>query len=150
LFDSGSTRTQDARPRSIEDAASLTGILAAAANQLSAGRKSALGVPGETPTAAALVSAAEAGDELASELLEYAARVHGWIVHQLATLLDPELLIMAGPLAVSDKYLQAVRQAAAELSAAPLETRIVRSTLGEFAGALGAAALAFHYWKPRR
>ncbi len=150
LLGADSPKTRDASPRSIEDAASLTGILAAAAEQLSEGRKSMLGLPGDTPSAAALVAAAEAGDELAGELLEQAARTHGWIVHQLATLLDPELLVVAGPLAESDKYLQKVQQAAAELSAAPLETRIVRSTLGEFAGALGAAALAFHHWKPRR
>jgi hypothetical protein len=60
------------------------------------------------------------------------------------------LVVLAGPLAESDAYLEVVRQAAARSSPAPLRAAIVRSTLGEFAGAMGAAALAFHHWKPQR
>lgn len=147
----GVQRTGAARKaRTIEECASLTGILADAAAKLARGRKSLLGKPGETPTPAALVAAFRSGDALACELVGQAAQVHGWLVHQLATLFDPELVVLAGPLAECDEYLIAVREAAASHSVAPLRARVERSTLGEFAGAMGAAALAFHHWKPRR
>ncbi len=149
-FGNGRADADAGAPRTIEDSASMTGILAEAAARLAAGRTSALGGPGDAPAAAALLAAAQNGDELAWELVEQAAQVHGWVVHQLATLLDPELVVLAGPLAESDAYLEVVRQAAARYSPAPLRASLVRSTLGDFAGAMGAAALAFHHWKPQR
>jgi predicted NBD/HSP70 family sugar kinase len=76
--------------------------------------------------------------------------VHGWVAHQLAQLLDPERVIVAGPLVESREYLAALEKATSELGGPELATRVVRSTLGPFGGALGAAALAFHHWTPRR
>lgn len=135
---------------SIEDVASLTGILAEAADQLRQGRASALGVAGETPTAERLISAARDEDSLAFELVERAAQIHGSLAFQLAMLFDPQRVIVAGPLGECDFYLGALRRQAAELGGEEITAKIVRSTLGAFGGALGAAALAFHHWKPRR
>ncbi|HUY90351.1 MAG TPA: ROK family protein [Pirellulales bacterium] len=134
----------------IEDVASLTAILARAAEELQRGRTSSLGSPGEAPTAQRLMEAAGEGDDLACELIEQAARIHGRVVHQLALLLDPECVIVAGPLSESDAYLATLRQHASRFGGQQIGAKVVRSTLGALGGALGAAALAFHYWKPRR
>ena len=137
------------RPRqTIEDVASLTAMLRIAAAELARGKKSLLGRPGDTPTFSDLVSAANDNDELASEVVQNAARIHGWVVHQLALLLDPERIFIAGPLIEVRNYLEAVRTAAVETGGVGLGPRIVPSTLGRFGGALGAAALAFHHWTP--
>jgi len=138
------------RVQTIEDVASLTGILAEAADQLRQGRASVLGAEGESPTAERLISAAREKDPLACELVERAAQIHGALAFQLATLFDPERVIVAGPLGECDFYLRALRRQAAELGGEEIAATIVCSTLGAFGGALGAAALAFHYWKPRR
>ena len=139
-----------AEPATIEDVASLTAILMKAAQRLSQGEPSELGKPGSTPSVAGLLSAVAAGDRLALELCDEAADVHGWIVHQLSQLFDPQRIVVAGALVESDRYLRVLQQAAARLGGAQSAARIVRSTLGDFAGAIGAAALAFHHWKPRR
>ncbi|HEV2969542.1 MAG TPA: ROK family protein [Pirellulales bacterium] len=145
------------RPQeTIEDVASLTAMLQATSEQLGRGRKSILGRPGNTPTAGELVAAANEDDELALAIIREAAQIHGWIVHQLTLLLDPERVFIAGPLIEARNYIETVRRAAIKLGStvredgAALGTRIVASTLGPFGGALGAAALAFHHWTPRR
>ena len=139
-----------AAPRTIEDVASVTAMLAEAGERLSQGQKSALGKPGDLPTVADLLAAAGAGDPLARSIVERAAFTHAWIVFQLALLLDPERMVIAGPLAEGPVYLDLLQQAIARLAGPKLGLRVVRSTLGAFAGALGAAALAFHHWRPRR
>ncbi len=149
-LENGSRRSRsNHRPsQTIEDVASLTAVLRNAAMELSRGRKSLLGKPGGTPTPGDLVAAANEGDELAASVIQHAARIHGWIVHQLALLLDPERIFIAGPLIETRDYLDSVRAAAVETGTAELGPLIVPSTLGRFGGALGAAALAFHHWTP--
>jgi predicted NBD/HSP70 family sugar kinase len=137
-------------PRTIEDVASVTAMLAEAVERLAQGQQSALGEPGDTPTVPDLLAAAGSGDPLAQSIIERAAFTHAWIVHQLALLLDPECVVIAGPLAEGPVYLDALHQAIARLAGPKLGSRVVRSTLGTFAGAMGAAALAFHHWRPRR
>ena len=134
----------------IEDVASMTAILARAAEQLRKRRTSALGSPGDAPTAARLLEAAREGDALACELIDEAARIHGDVVHQLASLVDPQRVIVAGPLSENDAYLAALRRQASRLGGQAIGEKIVRSTLGALGGAIGAAALAFQHWKPRR
>lgn len=161
-------RSADRPRQTIEDVASLTAMLSAAAEQLARGRKSSLGRAGDTPSAGDLVAAANEDDELAIAIVREAAQVHGWIVRQLALLLDPEKIFIAGPLVEARNYIEAVRRAAMKGDSAvrangvvdgdtavnalsvELAPRIVASTLGRFGGALGAAALAFHHWTPRR
>ncbi len=142
--------TAAVHPRTIEDVASVTAMLAEAAMRLAQGETSALGKAGDVPTVADLLEAASSGDPLARSIVERAAFTHAWIVHQLALLLDPERMVIAGPLAEGPIYLDMLQQATARLAGPPLGSRVVRSTLGTFAGALGAAALAFHHWRPRR
>jgi predicted NBD/HSP70 family sugar kinase len=123
--------------RTLESAASLTAILAAA----SKAAKVELDF-------AALRAAAEAGDRKILAVLARAAAVHGWAIHQLQTLFDPRRIILVGPLAeLGAAFLDPLTGAARNYSAEP-PPEIVNSTLGQFSGAFGAAALALHQWKP--
>lgn len=137
-------------PRTIEDVASVTAMLDEVGERLARGESSLLGKPGDLPSVAALVEGADGGDELARSIVERGASTHGWIVHQLVLLLDPERVIIAGPLAESSVYLDTLQRATTRLAGPTVAARVVRSTLGDFAGARGAAALAFHHWRPRR
>ena len=66
--------------------------------------------------------------------------VHGWVAHQLNELFNAEKIVFAGPLADFDAFLAAVRQTARELGGAGRDCVIVSSTLGQYNGAVGAAA----------
>jgi predicted NBD/HSP70 family sugar kinase len=138
-----------AHPRTIEDTASLTAMLEEAADRLTRGESSTLGGPGDRPTIGAMVQAAIAADFLALSIIERSAFTHAWIIHQLALLLDPERVVIAGPLTDAGVYLGALQHAIARLAGPHLGARVVRSTLGTLAGARGAAALAFHHWRPK-
>ncbi|HEY1785852.1 MAG TPA: ROK family protein [Pirellulales bacterium] len=126
-------RVRSAR-QTIEDVASLSALL------------KALRLPAVTD----LVEAIEGRERAAVALVRRAARVHAWVIHQLWTLLDPERVIVAGPLVEQDVYLDALRRATADFGLPDLIAGLSPSTLGPFAGARGAAALAFQHWKPCR
>jgi len=123
---------QDAQ--TIEDVASLTALL----KEL------------ELPTVADLLIALERRQRPVVAAVQRAARFHGWVVHQLATLFDPERLIVAGPLVEQELYWAALQSAAADFGGAELAAGLAPSMLGPYAGATGAAALAFQHWKPQR
>jgi predicted NBD/HSP70 family sugar kinase len=142
------TESSGPAPQTIEETASLTALLAAAAAALEGGAESSLGKPGDTPNIAGLLAAVARGDQLATRLIREAAAVHAWILSQLALLLDPECIVIAGPLTENSVYLDALQDHAARLGGKELTSRVVRSSLGDRAGALGAAALAFHLWTP--
>lgn len=78
------------------------------------------------------------------------AAIHGHVAAQLALLLNPQRIILVGPLAeLGDPFLQPLRDALQRLH--PGEApEVVNSDLGGFSGAIGAAALALHQWKPAR
>ena len=85
------------------------------------------------------------------DVIAVAAEVLGRAVGQLALALNPSRVIMAGPLTLlGDALLDPLRRHAQEAlkpSGAVLP-EIVNSAMGEYNGALGAAALAVHEWKP--
>jgi predicted NBD/HSP70 family sugar kinase len=133
--------------RTIEDVASVTALLSAAAEKWNRRRNRGLG---QSPSVDDLLTAVAEGDRPYVELIEQAARVHGWIAHQLTLLLDPERIVLAGPLVESAPYLAALRQTVDSLGGGDVVQKIVCSSLGPFAGAIGAAALAIHHWVPGR
>jgi N-acetylglucosamine repressor len=100
-----------------------------------------------------LIRAARQRDRLTLEVLEVAAEMLGWSVAELSLALNPSKIIMTGPLTLlGDILLQPIRKRAEEIlngSGADVP-EIVNSTMGEYSGALGAAALAVHEWKPAR
>lgn len=135
----------------LEHVASLSALVVAAQRALKAGCKSSLaGIEGALAIDDVLAAARD-GDELALSVVRAAGRVHGWVAHQLNELFNPEKIIFAGPLAdLGEPFLTPLREAACGFSEAGGEPAVVSSTLGQFSGAIGAAALAMHEWKPKR
>lgn len=125
--------------RTLEDIASLKAILTAA----SAAAKKEIDF-------SALRAAAEAGERKVRSVLERAAEAHGWAIHQFQTLFDPKRIILVGPLAELGPAFLDPLTAAVRHHSTDTPPEIVNSTLGQFSGAFGAAALALHQWKPSR
>jgi N-acetylglucosamine repressor len=98
----------------------------------------------------AFLEAVEKEDEVALLVLREIAAVHGWVVSQMTQLLDPEIVVLAGPLTrLGSAYLEPVQSFALQFESdyhPGISIRI--SELGEFAGAVGAAALALEKWRP--
>ncbi len=100
-----------------------------------------------------VVRAAQQQDTLTGQVIGVAADVLGRAVGQLIFALNPSRVILAGPLTfLGDSLLNPLRARVNEMLQS-YETDIpliLNSTMGEFNGALGAAALAVHQWKPAR
>lgn len=100
-----------------------------------------------------VVRAYRDGDALACQTIDAAAKALGWVATQLICAFNPQKIIFSGPLvALGDELLQPIRDTVQQL---PYISRsslpeIVNTELGEFEGALGAAALAVNEWRPAR
>lgn len=128
-----------AKSRTLEGTASLRAILAAA----SAAVKDDLDF-------AALQTGAKSGNSKIIGVLKQAAELHGWAIHHLQLLFDPERVILVGPLAeLGSAFLDPLVHCVREYSSGTCG-EIVNSSLGQFSGAFGAAALSLHQWKPAR
>ncbi|MBN1673181.1 MAG: ROK family protein [Kiritimatiellae bacterium] len=139
--------------KDLEEIASVRAILREVDGQTGKTRGAAKSRASVRAAIRQVIQRADAGDPSAGRVLAGAAEAIGWTIAQLAPCLNPEKVIIAGPLAAAKNgFLASARRAAQRhLSRAGLEPpRIVNSELGEFAGALGAAALAVHRWKPVR
>ncbi len=108
------------------------------------------GLSGKKVTQSTFLHAVLGGDSGALIALQESAAVHGWTIAQLVQISDPELVVLAGPLStLGAVYLDAVTESyRTYASALHGEVPIKLSTLGEFAGAIGAAALAMERWRP--
>lgn len=96
-----------------------------------------------------LVQAAQAGDKEVLGMLDRTARTFGLALTQLNCAFNPEKVILAGVFtAFGDLFLQRLGQSLKEFAPPSGPARVVNSNLGDFNGALGAAALAVHEWKP--
>lgn len=142
-------------PASVElqEVVSVRSILAALERARQAKEKSLLFSQDQPIVFADVVRAARQRDRLTLQVVEVASRKLAWAVAQLALALNPSHVILAGPLTLlGDILLQPLRRRADEIlngSNASLPT-IINSTMGEFSGAFGAAALAVHEWRPHR
>jgi len=96
------------------------------------------------------LAAAAAGDAYALAAMREAAAMHGWVISQMVQLTDPEMVVLAGPLTtLGDVYLDAVNKVARQFASSfHTPVPVLTSELGEFAGAVGAAALALEKWRP--
>jgi N-acetylglucosamine repressor len=93
------------------------------------------------------------GNRAACEVVEQVAETLGWAVCQIDAVFNPERVILAGSLVrLGDSLLQPLRRAVERFSSELQQELpvVVNSELGEFNGAIGAAALALHEWKPKR
>jgi glucokinase len=99
-----------------------------------------------------MLQAAQASDPLVLRILRSAADAVGRVIAQLALLLNPQRVVIAGPLCeLTEAFLEPLSRSV-DLYSVPQHARkpeIVASSFGDYGGALGAAALAVHHWKPR-
>jgi glucokinase len=94
-------------------------------------------------TAEQVALAAEAGDRLAREVLDDAARYLGQAIAAVILLLNPERVVLGGGVAKSGEYFwRALRQAASALVLPGMAVEILPAFLGDDAPLWGAAALA--------
>jgi glucokinase len=138
----------------LEHKASVRAVLQQLTEAAQRGAKTSLKVRTKrTITIEEMLSAARDGDPLVAEILRQTATYVGRTICQINLLLSPEQFVIAGPLAELDRtFLKPVRDVVEQLTPQlhARVPRIVASQIGEFGGALGAAALALHHWKPTR
>lgn len=137
----------------LQEVASVRAIQRALAKAIANGEKTLLRTSTNPISMEDIVRAVQQRDPLALLVINEAAKCLGWAISQLLLAVDPAKIMLAGPLTLlGDHLLQPLRAVTESLT--PAETRttaeIVNSTMGEFIGALGAAALAVHEWKPAR
>jgi glucokinase len=107
-------------------------------------------VPGTDAPLEALLQAAQTGDPEVLAILDRAAEVFGLALNQLQCAFNPEKIILAGVFTVFERlFLQRLEEFLKRFSTASGVPLVVNSTLGAFNGAIGAAALAVHEWKPQ-
>jgi glucokinase len=110
----------------------------------------ALVVPGTEATPEALLQAAQAGEPQVLEVLDRTAHAFGLALNQLQCAFNPEKIILAGVFTVFEAlFLDRLREQLKNFAPASGMPVVVNSALGEFNGALGAAALAVHEWRPQ-
>lgn len=126
----------------LEEIASLRGI------QASLGA-SVVSFDGGDITPSQLLEEAHGGNRAVSVLLERAAQTLGLVIGQLNRAFNPGKIILAGAFPVlGPLFLDRLKESFRQSSSPEDLPRLVVSTLGEFNGAIGAAALAVHQWKP--
>jgi N-acetylglucosamine repressor len=135
----------------LQEVASVRAIQRALQNAIAAGEKSVLKGCSSPISLEDMQRALQQRDPLTSLVIGEAAKCLGWAIGHLSLAIDPKKIVLAGPLTtLGETVLQPLRAMAASIIVLS-ESRvpnIVNSTMGEFSGALGAAALAVHEWKP--
>jgi len=129
----------------LEEIASLRGIQAALQPKDAAQAAS----PGEEFSVAQVLKSAENGDEGVKSLLERMARTLGLVIGQMSRAFNPGKIILAGAFqSFGSAFLERLKTCYHETSRSADLPPLAVSDLGEFNGAIGAAALAVHQWKP--
>jgi glucokinase len=142
----------------LEALASRTAIVRAIAKQVKRGEHTALtrrvGKDVTRATSGDLAAAWRRGDKLVSHVLEEAASYLAIAIAGLATLLNPDLVVLGGGLieGLEEPFIEMVRQgvSAQQLYASTRHVRIVKSELGDDAGITGAALIARRIQTPAR
>ena len=137
----------------LQDIASARSIQKALQKAIVMGKATTLRVLAYPPTLEDVLQAAQQKDALTLEVVGRAANELGSALGNLALAVDPSKFILAGQLTqLGETFLNPVREAVTRtLRPSGLRVpEIVNSIMGEYIGALGAAALALHEWKPER
>ena len=136
---------------SLEEVASVRAILARLQDEIRGGAKTCVSLKRGQATLEELLQAAQENDPLVLAVLGEAAVAVGRVIAQFSLLLNPQRVVIAGPLAeLSAAFLDPIAATVNQL-ATPQHARtpeIVASQFGAYGGALGAAALAVHDWTP--
>jgi glucokinase len=144
-------RDGDYRTTTLERIASVRAILNRLTEEVHHGTRAALNPKRGKVTLDDLLQAAHASDPFVLRTLQDAAEAIGRVIAQLSLLVNPERVVIAGPLsALTEAFLEPVSRSVDQY-AAPQHAKkpeIVASSFGDYGGALGAAALAVREWKP--
>jgi len=135
----------------LQDVASARALLRAFQHAIDAGEKTILRDAAAPLTMLDIQQALQQRDPLATLITEEVARCLGRGIAQLSLVVDPQKIILAGPLTMLGEALLGPMRERMKAILDLTETRmpeVTGSTMGEFSGALGAAALALHQWKP--
>jgi predicted NBD/HSP70 family sugar kinase len=132
----------------LEEIASLQSLR----NRLAGPRRSVSnsdGSPGAEAPLEALLHAAVGGDKVVLHFLDRVAQAVGLVLNQLNCAFNPEKIILAGAFTgFGDRFLRPLQQSLSTFAPPSGAPTVVNSQLGSFNGAIGAAALAVHEWKP--
>ncbi len=135
--------------RTVDSMASVNALLSAVTTHLEAGADSLLQSAPRPLRLSDVLHAVRQQDPLAVDWLRKIAIQHAWILHHQSLVIDPDVIVVAGPLIEVPEYLECLWATSEEIAGPALRNRIQGSTLGPYAGALGAAAIAVHNWTPR-
>lgn len=141
------------RGATLEQLASLSALTGMLADAIRAGKPTALRLKRNRVPLEDVLRTARDGDRLVLEALRRAGEIVGKVIAQLNLLLNPSRIIIAGPLAEFEaEFIQPIRETLEPLAPPPhaMLPVVSGSELGEFAGALGGAALAVRRWAPTR
>lgn len=136
-------------PKTVGSMSSVDAILDAVNRHIRAGAASQLAASNGSLSLPDFLQAVRESDQLACDLLRKAAVQHAWIAHNLALSIDPDVILIAGPLVELPDYLTTLQQTCFEIDGDQLRRRVKASSLGAYSGAIGAAAIAVHNWTPR-
>ncbi len=132
----------------LEDIASLQSLRNRLAGVTGAESASQAAPQAEAPLEA-LLQAALAGHKVVLSFLDRVAAAFGLALNQLNCAFDPEKIILAGAFTVfGEVFRQRLEQSLKTFAPPGGAPAVVNSQLGPFNGAIGAAALAVHEWKP--
>ncbi|MCG6155557.1 ROK family transcriptional regulator [Rubinisphaera margarita] len=135
----------------LEDVASISSLLQSATEAIASGRKTSMRAVRQRVSWDSFHEAVDSGDTLACEILQKAAQHLGAVLASLTLVLDPEKILIAGPLQeTGNRFLDALQATLLEhLPAVHARTPAVAySELGDLVGAFGAAGVAVHAWQP--
>ena len=139
--------------QSLEEIASVPAILKAVDEASKKNGTPGIGGKKGNLTFEEVSQAALEGNEVICRVVENVAQTLGWVVCQIDAVFNPQKVILAGSLVALGETLLNPLRTAVERFSSELQQEppvVVNSELGEFNGALGAAALALHEWKPKR
>ena len=145
------TTNGDADGPELEEIASVRAVQRALHNAVAQGKKTVLAGGKSHFSVTDIVKACQQRDALTIRVVSESAGALGWAIGQLSLAADPGKIVLSGPLtALGEVFLQPLRARVDRLLrlSGARSPEIVNSTMGEYSGALGAAALALHEWKP--
>lgn len=134
----------------LERLASVRALLNRLTDEVQRGTSTTLKLYRGRVTLDELLRAAQESDPLVLRSLHDAAEAVGRVIAQCSLLLNPDRVVIAGPLAeLTEAFLEPISRSV-DLYAVPQHAKkpeIVASSFGDYGGALGAAALAVHQWR---
>jgi glucokinase-like ROK family protein len=127
----------------LETVASATALTRAAETAIRAGESTVLASMTGPLDSGAIAEAARDGDEVARRILREVSEYLGRGISYLLNILNPEMIVLGGPVALAgDTLMAAVRASVARHALLPKGVAIVPSSLGDKAELTGAVLLA--------